>query len=74
MTLTPPLHFGSVTDAALCTTSLETVGVASLPLLTRHPSRRFRGFGLRLYHPAKVAAEMFVHMPPKIRSPGRYFT
>lgn len=73
VTLRPSLHFGSVTNAPLCTTSLETVALASV-LLTRYLSRRFRVFCQCLYHPAKVAAAVFVHMPPKIRSLGLYFT
>lgn len=75
VTLRSFLRFRSVTNAPLCTASLETVALASLLLLlTRHLSRRFRVFCQCLYHPAKVAAALFVHMPPKIRSLGLYFT
>lgn len=55
----------------LCTTPPHRV--ASL-LPTRHLSQRFRDFFQCLYHPAKVAAAVFAHMAPKIRSLGLYFT
>lgn len=60
-----PVMNGPVTPSHTLTHS----PVAS-SLLTCHLSWRFRVFCHHLYHPAKVAAAVLVHMPAKIRRRG----